>query len=217
MDPENKKPGDGHHEESEFAQAMRGQGVKPLQKKARVVLPPAAGKAASTSPKPALSAALQHRREQAAGEPSDSMPLGDSVRDWLGPHDIVEFRRPGLQHGTFKDFKQGKLRPGATLDLHRCTVAESRQGLVDFVRSCQVEGVRCALVMHGKGLHSRPSVEEQASGKAVARIKSFVVHWLQQMPAVLAISSAVAKDGGTGAVYVLFTSREGAGKLPPPR
>lgn len=213
MDPQDEKP-----EESEFASAMRRQGVKPLKKNARVMLPPALNRAAkSTSRKMPPSAALQRQRQQAAGEPAGHMPLGDSLQDWLGPHDIVEFRRPGLQHGTFKDFKQGKLRPAASLDLHRCTVAEARQRLVDFVQACRAEGVRCTLVMHGKGFHSRPSLEELHRGKAIARIKSFTIHWLQQMPDVLAISSTLARDGGTGAVYVLFTSREGAGKLPPPR
>jgi len=198
---------DGKPKESEFAKTMEAQGVKPLKKTSRVLLPPAA-----------KTTSLQRRREQASGEISTNhFPLGDSVREWLGPHDIVEFRRPGLQHGTFKDFKQGKLRPAATLDLHRCTVAEARQRLMDFVTDCRVEGIRCALVMHGKGFHSRPSAEELQNGKAIARIKSFAIHWLQQMPEVLAISSTQAKDGGTGAVYVLFTSREGAGKLPPPR
>jgi len=201
MDPKDGKPID-----SEFARAMQAQGVKPLNKSSRVLLPPAA--------KPS---SLPRRRQLAVAESISSLPLGDSVSEWLGPHDIVEFRRPGLQHGTFKDFKQGKLRPAATLDLHRCTVAEARQLLTDFVASCRAKGVRCALVMHGKGFHSRPSEEELESGKAVARIKSFAIHWLQQMSEVLAISSTQAKDGGTGAVYVLFTSREGAGKLPPPR
>lgn len=201
------EPEDGQSKESEFAKAMALQGVKPLKKTSRAFLPV---KVKPTS--------LQRRRVQASGETSTSFfPLGDSVREWLGPHDIVEFRRPGLQHGTFKDFKQGKLRPAATLDLHRCTVAEARQRLTDFVSGCRADAIRCALVMHGKGFHSRPSEEELQSGKAVARIKSFAVHWLQQMPEVLAISSTQAKDGGTGAVYVLFTSREGAGKLPPPR
>ena len=147
--------------------------------------------------------------------------LGDSVRDWLGPHDIVEFRRPGVQHGQFKDFKQGKLKPQATLDLHRCTVADAREMLLAFVRDCQGQGLRCGLVMHGKGFHSRSREEgsqsENKSDKEVSRIKSFTVHWLQQMEAVLALASAQPKRGGTGALYVLFTSRGGAGKLPPPR
>jgi len=209
---------DGKPKESEFARTMEAQGVKPLKKVSRVLLPSAPKKPAKDSlARNAESVSLRRRREQAAGDISGSMPLGDSVSEWLGPHDVVEFRRPGLQYGTFKEFKQGKLRPAATLDLHRCTVAEARQRLMDFVTGCRAEGIRCVLVMHGKGFHSRPSEEELHSGKAIARIKSFAIHWLQQMPEVLAISSTQAKDGGTGAVYVLFTSREGAGKLPPPR
>lgn len=209
---------DKNPEDSEFARAMKVQGVRPL-KKASLVIPPSTPKrlAKDLSRKNAESASLRRRREQAGGEINAHLSLGDSVREWLGPHDIVEFRRPGLQHGTFKDFRQGKIRPAVTLDLHRCTVAEARQRLLGFVAACQADGVRCALVMHGKGFHSRPSEDELQGGKAVARIKSFAIHWLQQIPEVLAMSSAQARDGGTGAVYVLFTSREGAGKLPPPR
>jgi len=208
---------DKNPEESDFIKAMQAQGVRPLKKASRVLLQPIPQSTAKGSLRDGVSASLQRRREQAAGEVSGNMPLGDFVSEWLGPHDVVEFRRSGLQHGTFKELKQGKMRPAATLDLHRCTVAEARQRLTDFVSGCRAEGIRCALVMHGKGFHSRPSEEELRNGKAIARIKSFTVHWLQQMPEVLAMSSAQAKDGGTGAVYVLFTSREGAGKLPPPR
>ncbi|EXJ09223.1 Smr domain protein [Nitrincola nitratireducens] len=35
-------------------------------------------------------------------------------------------------------------------------------------------------------------------------IKSCVNDWLQQIPQVLAFTSAQPKDGGTGAVYVLL-------------
>src|SRR5690606_16967223 len=100
MSSEDKSP-----EDIDFAKTMRAQGVVPLKKTSRVLVPSVSEKSAS----------LQQRREQAGREPVVMPSLGDSVREWLGPHDIIEFRRPGLQHGTFKDFKQGKLRPAATL------------------------------------------------------------------------------------------------------
>ncbi|MGY8862749.1 MAG: Smr/MutS family protein, partial [Pseudomonadales bacterium] len=42
----------------------------------------------------------------------------------------------------------------------------------------------------------------QGAGQAI--IKSHVNHWLQQLDAVLAFTSALPKDGGTGALYVLL-------------
>ena len=208
-------PDDKHKDgDSDFAREMRAQGVAPLKNHSSI-LPPRRQHHPRSRPK-TLPPHLLHRRQQAQGEdsplPGASAHLGDHLNRWLGPHEVVEFQRPGLQHGQFRDLRQGKIQVGASLDLHRCTVEQSRSMLLTFVKECRCRGIRCALVMHGKGLHSR---HENPAGKAQARIKSFCVHWLQQMPEVLALSSAQPRDGGSGALYVLFTSLDGAGKLPP--
>jgi DNA-nicking Smr family endonuclease len=58
------------------------------------------------------------------------------------------------------------------------------------------------LIAHGRG-------EQSATP---ARLKSYVAHWLGQLPEVIAYSSADARHGGTGAVLVLlrksFEARE---------
>ena len=55
--------------------------------------------------------------------------------------------------------------------------------------------IQCVRVVHGKGLRSGPR------GPV---LKASVNRWLRQWDDVLAFVSAPARDGGTGAVYVLL-------------
>jgi len=54
---------------------------------------------------------------------------------------------------------------------------------------------RCALIIHGKG---------HGSGNKYPVLKNVAVQVLMKDPHVLAFTSAQPRDGGTGAVYVLF-------------
>ena len=56
------------------------------------------------------------------------------------------------------------------------------------------------LIAHGRG-------EQSATP---ARLKSYVVHWLSQMPEVIAYASADRRQGGTGAVLVLLRKSSAA-------
>ncbi len=112
----------------------------------------------------------------------------------LGPHDIISFVRPGVQHGVFHKLRRGRYEPEATLDLHRNTVEEARRELWDFVQQGVRYQLRTVMVLHGKGDRS----------PRAAVLKSFVAQWLKDMPQVLAYHSALPYQGGAGAVYVLL-------------
>ena len=107
----------------------------------------------------------------------------------------LSFSRSGLQHSLLKKLRLGKVPIESHLDTHGMTVAEARQALLYFIAECEDLGYRCAVVVHGKG-YSSPN------NKPV--IKAYVNHWLKESASVLAFSSAQPRDGGTGAVYVLF-------------
>ena len=123
----------------------------------------------------------------------NELTAGDEVEQ-LDPFDILCFSRPGVQHGAFKKLRQGKYEVHSTLDLHGLTVEQSRQAVWGFIKDCNKQGVRCALITHGKG-----------QGRAEpAKLKSCVAHWLPQIDSVLAFHSAQKQHGGLGATYVLF-------------
>ena len=140
-------------------------------------------------------AAIDQRKMAAiTGQKIDLNYLTDAPVEPVDPIEVLEYKIDGVQTGVFKKLRQGKYEIDAHLDLHRHTVAEARSALFQFLqRSIKLE-CRTLLVTHGKGIQSNPP----------ARIKSYVNHWLTQVPEVLAFHSAQNKHGGTGSVYVLL-------------
>jgi DNA-nicking Smr family endonuclease len=132
---------------------------------------------------------------------SNQLAVGDEIKQ-LDPFDILSFSRPGVQHGVFKNLRQGKYEIHSSLDLHGLTVEQSRQALWGFIKDCNKQGVRCGLITHGKG-HGRAEP---------AKLKSCVNHWLPQIDSVLAFHSAQKQHGGLGATYILF-KKSSASKL----
>ena len=106
----------------------------------------------------------------------------------INPTDILFFNQSGLQHSVIKNLKSGKIKPVSELDLHGLTVNEAREEIGYFISRAKAQHYRCIRIIHGKG----------------KILKNHVNSWLKQIPAVLAFSSTVPKDGGTGAVYVLL-------------
>ncbi|MDB2554940.1 DNA endonuclease SmrA [Porticoccaceae bacterium] len=175
----------GPADEDEF-RALVGDDVEPLQAKGARYIPKP----------PELTPGILERRKAAQQEQLKSGNLLDpaSIINVVDPYDFLEFARPGVQHGVYKNLRQGKYEVQSRLDLHRHTVEQARVALWDFVEGCQKHGVRCALVTHGKG-----EGREQS-----ARLKSCVNHWLRQIDNVLAFHSAQKQHGGVGSTYILI-------------
>ena len=128
----------------------------------------------------------------------------DVMRDAL--HDAINiepveseeellFRRPGIQHNTFRKLRKGQLTVESDLDLHGLTAREARLEIARFLHRAGTLGERCVRIIHGKGNRS-------ADHGPV--LKNKVNVWLRQRDDVLAFASTHPKDGGTGAVYVLI-------------
>jgi DNA-nicking Smr family endonuclease len=185
-------------EEDSFREAMAG--VAPLAQK-RVAL----GK-----PPPAATPAQLERREAALGnrQPKvDPNYLTLSEVPLLHPRETLEWKKDGVQHEVFRKLKGGRYSIDGTLDLHRHTVREARAAMFDFLNLALARGWRTVLISHGRGERS----------PTPGRIKSYVAHWLTQVPEVIAFHSAVAREGGTGSVYVMLKksaeAREAAREL----
>lgn len=122
---------------------------------------------------------------------SDEMDL-----DEVETGEELQFVRPGIQHRTFRKLRQGHFNTESELDLHGMTVEMARITLARYLLECQERDCRCIRIIHGKGLSS-------ATHRGPV-LKNMVNKWLRQRQEVLAFCSALPRDGGTGAVYVLL-------------
>ena len=107
----------------------------------------------------------------------------------------LSFRRPHVPLKVLKDLRRGKYSIQNELDLHGLTANEARAMLREFMTDVLLDGHRCVRIVHGKGLRSGP-------GGPVLKVK--LNKWLPQWEQVLAFTTAPARDGGSGAMYVLL-------------
>ncbi|MDE2148880.1 MAG: Smr/MutS family protein [Gammaproteobacteria bacterium] len=113
--------------------------------------------------------------------------------------DALTFRAAGLQDAAWRRLRRGSYRIGAELDLHGLNRQRAQRAVALFLTDCQLHGVRCVRIVHGKGLGS-PN-----SGPV---IKTLLDGWLRRRRDVLAFCSARPHDGGTGAAYVLLRATD---------
>ena len=161
-------------------------GVAPLK------VPP---KPAKPRAEPTLSQRTRRENAESDKQPSidpNYLTLGEVKQ--LAPHELVSWKKDGVQEGVFKKLRLGQYPLEGRLDLHRKTVKEAREELFNFVRMALAKGWRCVLVNHGRGERS----------PTPARIKSYTIAWLAQIPEVLAYHHPERRHGGAGAVYVLL-------------
>ncbi|PSW04037.1 DNA endonuclease SmrA [Photobacterium lipolyticum] len=135
-------------------------------------------------------------RQIAAQSLTDSDPeyLSLDYANMLKPEDMVEFKRDGVQEGVFRKLRLGKYEIQARLDLHRKTLQQARDEILQFLKQCQRMDVRTVMIVHGKGERSNPP----------AMMKSYVTTWLEQISDVMCFHSAQRQHGGTGATYAML-------------
>ncbi len=143
-------------------------------------------------PPPPARAAFRRRDEAQALE--DSLRLSPEALD-LETGEELMFRRSGISATVFRQLRRGRFAIKAELDLHGMTSQQARDELRGFLAESVNAGLQCVRVVHGKGLRS---------GARGPVLKVSVNRWLRQWDDVLAFVSAPARDGGTGAVYVLL-------------
>jgi len=102
---------------------------------------------------------------------------------------------------------RGKLQPEARIDLHGMTLAEAHPELIRFILNAQSQGLRLVLVITGKGKRGEDS---GPIPQRIGALRHQVPHWLRLPPlgaAVLQVSEAHLKHGGSGAYYVYLRRR----------
>jgi DNA-nicking Smr family endonuclease len=169
-----------------FREHMRS--VKPLHEKTKRVQ--------TAAPKPPIT-----RRKHTAPIPETKQAyyLSDTIQESVLSNTILSYAQSGLPNQRFKALKNGHIQWEARLDLHGLKSEMAGESLCRFIQHQAENEKRCLLIIHGKGGHEgAPPV-----------IKNLVNRWLPQLEEVLAFHSALPKDGGCGAVYVLLKRKRG--------
>jgi len=133
---------------------------------------------------------------------AEPAPSSSVLIDETSQGDSVLFARGGLQNRIIRKLKRGEFGFSEILDLHGRTTAQSDHDLSQFLAESIGDGLLTVLIIHGKGLHSVRSNSDFTEPGGV--LKQFTVNWLKRQSGVMAFCSALPRDGGTGALYVLL-------------
>ena len=109
----------------------------------------------------------------------------------------LAYLRNGIPRQSLRKLRAGQWAIQDRLDLHGMRTDEARPLLASFLSNCVRMGMRCVLIIHGKGTrspHREPVLKRKVAG------------WLVQKDEVLAYIEARQADGGSGAVVVLLKS-----------
>ncbi len=115
--------------------------------------------------------------------------------------EYIEGAVVGADSALLPKLRRGDFSIQAHLDLHGMTAAEARQAVERFILASVIQGRRCVLIIHGRGLNSRDQIPI---------LKQRLSSWLKRgrlRHLVLAFATARPCDGGAGALYVLLRNR----------
>ena len=173
-------------EDSVFRDAMDG--VAPLKEGERKTAP-------KFRPNP-TAGQLRRRKDAVAdgSEKSDRNQLTLGEIDRVKPFDVLAWKKDGEQPRVFRHLAGGKYPIEATLDLHHRTLKQACDDVFRFISLSSVHGFRSVVITHGRGDRSADP----------AKLKSYVAHWLVQLPDVIGFHSAPRRFGGTGSTFVLI-------------
>jgi len=134
-------------------------------------------------------------RSRSVLDESDYPPLRLDGSSSVSASDELSYQGNGVQNRVMRELKRGKISIENRLDLHGQTVEQAHQSYLRFINHCRQAGQYSVLIIHGQGYRS---------AGAIPVLKQQTDFWLRQHDAVLAYCSALPRDGGKGAVYVLL-------------
>ena len=148
------------------------------------------------------------RRGPHAGDNEAIAELNDLVAgrndfDVTDTDEYVEGCVVGLDTRLVRKLRTGAFARQAAVDLHGMKADEAAREVEAFVSRAVGEGLRCVLVVHGRGRNS--------PGRAPV-LKDRLTQWLTRgrlAKSILAFCTARGHDGGPGATYVLLRRTRG--------
>jgi DNA-nicking Smr family endonuclease len=160
-----------------FKQAVEG--VTPLKEKNKVRL---------------KTAATPRKRIKPHFHDEENLPFSESHDiDDVSSEEYISYKQPDISNKTLRKLHKGQYNVEAKLDLHGKSIEEAIIAVNSFLQQCLREGIRVALIIHGKGRHSQVPI-----------LKNKLNHWLRELYVVLAFCSAAPSHGSRGAIYVLL-------------
>jgi DNA-nicking Smr family endonuclease len=115
--------------------------------------------------------------------------------------EYIEGAVQGFSRKLMKRLKRGELPVQGYIDLHGLTRQEAETEVTNFLLESFKNGLRCVLIVHGRGLNSPENLPV---------LKEGLPQWLNRgrvRKVVLAFATARPYDGGTGATYVFLRNR----------
>lgn len=161
------------------------------------VRPLAAVEQAPQRPRPPPRPKMREADERAALEASQRTPSPSELES--SAFDAVEYRRNEIAPQILRRLKRGEFSVQDAFDLHRMNAATAETALRRFLQEARAANHHCVMIVHGKGLHS-------GHGPV---LKHLVERILARRADVLAYTSALSAQGGTGAVLVLLRATRG--------
>lgn len=153
--------------------------------------PRAAPKPKAEAPEAKPKTAKPAKLERAAPRPVPRAPVKPAAPA------LAHGRAAGVDRRSAQRLTRGQLPVEAALDLHGHTQEQAHAALERFLSEVQARGLRCVLVITGRGT-------TKAAGGV---LRAQVPRWLNE-PAnrarILAFDYAQPKDGGLGALYVMI-------------
>lgn len=128
----------------------------------------------------------------------DELVHGEQPFDFADTDEYIQAAAAGIDRRLVRKLRRGEYALQGHLDLHGCNRIEAREKVALFIRKSYEENKRCVLIVHGRGLGSKDNIPV---------LKNKLASWLTRGSIgkkVLAFTSALPYDGGTGAVYVLL-------------
>lgn len=139
----------------------------------------------------------------------EAFQIGERSRPTPPPHDLAQAPHDHLagqplrmDRKTHDRMVRGKLAPEARIDLHGMTLTQAHGELISFVLNAHAAGARLILVITGKG---KQREDHGPIPQRTGALRHQVPQWLALPPlgsAILQVTSASLKHGGTGAYYV---------------
>jgi DNA-nicking Smr family endonuclease len=142
---------------------------------------------------------LNHEEEDGVAALQRLIRTGQGFRVSL-TGEYMEACRPGADPRTTRRLHHGRYAIQDYIDLHGLYAGEAEPVLHRFITQSARRGFQAVLIIHGRGLKSARTPV----------LKAKVFEWLTRGPLrahVIALASARACDGGSGATYVLLRRR----------
>lgn len=142
--------------------------------------------------------AIDARGVRARGRPLRAGEAAPAAFRWPDPDDRHRAAAPGIDHALLLRLGRGEIEPEERVDLHGTRIEAAKRLLAQRLASALARGLRCVLVVHGRG---RRSATDDAP------LRDAVPDWLsrgENARRVLAFTPAPLRFGGDGATLVLL-------------